>query len=285
MKRPSFVLCCAVLGLLPTGCGPGPEVDPNADRRDSTLLDREHLAITVSGRAEVFPEAARLLQARGMPVPSLEGVGVTLEEPLRFGVSDADAVLAQGAVEAGGGFSVPDVPVRDIHLSLAASLEHEDFVRSASIVYDTAFTRTRPTLDITGARAWALPTSFHDALTRAIGESYIRAHTEDRARTLRGAGFILGRVVDAQGAPLAGVRVALDRGELGERIYYPAADLQSAGRDATSASGLFVYVHSGADTEVFGMTVAGRRDFVLRNVGATPGLGLVVTLYPGGATP
>ena len=285
MKRPSLVLWCAVLGSVATGCGPGPETDPNAGRGGNTLQEGTPFAITVSGRAEVFPEAARLLEARKQALPPLDGVPVKLEEPLRLGVSDAHAVLAEGEVAAGGGFSVPDVPTQELHLSLAASLEPADCVRSATIVYDTAFTRTRPTLDIVDARAWALPNVFHDALTRSIGEAFIRAHTQDRARTLRGAGFVLGRVVDAQGAPLAGARVLIDRGELGERVYYPTADFQGATRDATHASGLFLYVHSGADTETFALGVQGRRDYVLRNVSASTGQGLVVTLYPGSVAP
>lgn len=285
MKRPSLVLCCALLGIVPTACGPGSDPDPGVDRGDSATVDLEHLAITVSGRAEVFPEAARLLEAQGQPVPSLEGVALTLEEPLRVGVSDADSVLGRGGIGADGGFSVPDVPVRDIHLSLAASLQQEGFVRSSTIVFDTAFTRTRPRTDIIGARVWALPDAFHDALTRAIGDAGIRAHTDNRANTLRDAGFILGRVVDASGAPVSGARVVLDREDLAGRVYYPAPDFQSATQDGTSTTGLFVYVHSGAAAETFSLSLEGAPAYLPRNAGAMPGLGLVLTLYPGNLSP
>lgn len=285
MKRSSVVLYCAVLGWVSSACGPGLESEASADRSDSTLVDRDHLSITVSGRAELFPEAARLQMTRGQPLPSLEGFSLTVEEPLLTGVSDADAVLGRGDVGTDGTFSVPGVSVKDIHLSLAATLEHDGFVRTSSVVFDTVYTRTRPSTDIVEAHAWALPNAFHDALTRAVGESWIRALTEDRARTLRASGFILGRIVDASGAPVRGARVALDRGDLVGRVYYPAVDFQSATQDATSDTGLFVYVHSGADTETFGMSVQGSRDYVLRNVGATAGMALVVTLTPGTQAP
>jgi hypothetical protein len=249
------------------------------------MVDLDHLTITVTGQAELFPEAARLLEAQGQSVPSLDGLPLIVEEPLRVGVSDADSVLGRGDIGAAGAFSVADVPVRDIHMSLAASFAHEGFVPSSTVVFDTVFTRTRPRTDIIGARVWALPTSFHDALTRAVGEPWIRAHTNDRARTLREAGFILGRVVDASGAPVAGARVALDRGDLAHRVYYPAPDFLRSTQDGTSASGLFIYVHSGAEAETFSLAIQGSKDYQARNAGAASGKALVLTLYPGSYAP
>lgn len=285
MMRPRFLLCCALLGLGPVACGPAVEPDPGVDRSDSQTVDTDHLAITVAGHAEVFPEATRLLEAQGQAVPSLEGLALTIEEPLRVGVSDPESVLGNGSLGSGGEFSVSDVFVRTVNLSLAATLEHAGFVRSSTVLFDTAFTRTRPRTDIIGARVWAVPVSFHDALTRAVGDSAIRAHTADRARTLSNAGFILGRVVDASGAPVAGARVVPDRGELASRIYYPAADFQSARQDATSATGLFVYVHSGAAADTFTLSIEGSRSYLPRNAGAASGLGLVLTLHPGSIPP
>ncbi len=285
MMRPRLVLCCALLGLTPVACGPGLDPDPGVDPDNSQTVDLDHLTITVKGRAELFPEAARLLAGQGQPLPSLDGLDITIEEPLRLGVSDPDSVLGHGAIGASGDFSVPDVPVREVNLSLAATLEHEGLVRSSTIVFDTVFTRTRPRLDIIDARAWALPVSFHDALTRAVGDATIRAHTQERARTLRDAGFILGRVVDASGAPVSGARVVPDRAELASRVYYPAPDFQSASQDATSATGLFLYVHSGGETELFSISVEGSTSYLPRHAGGTPGLGLVLTLFPGSAPP
>ncbi|ATB30335.1 carboxypeptidase regulatory-like domain-containing protein [Melittangium boletus] len=277
MKRPTVILCCALLGLAPAACGPG--LEPESDGT-GTAIDPDNPTITVSGQAEVYPEAMRLLAAQGQGTPVLEGFTLTLEEPLGVGVNDEHAVLAQGVVDSGGGFSVPGVAVNGIHLSLAARLEHEGFVRSSTILFDTVFTRTRPTLDLVGTRVWALPDAFHDALTHAVGEKAIRTRSEGRAGTLKEAGFILGRVVDASGAPRAGARLVGENNGVTAHIYYPSADFQSADQKLTSETGLFVYVHSGTAPEVFELAVKGEKVYMKRNVGAAPGAALVVTFHP-----
>jgi len=245
-----------------------------------TAIDPDNPTITVSGQAEVFPEATRLLAAQGQGAPTLDGFTLTLEEPLGVGVNDEHAVLGQGVVDTGGGFFVPDVAVNGIHLSLAARLEHEGFVRSSTILFDTVFTRTRPSLDLVGTRVWALPNAFHDALTHALGEQAIRTRSDGRAGTLKDAGFILGRVVDASGVPRANVRVVGENNDVTAHIYYPSADFQSATQKLTSETGLFVYVHSGAVPDVFELAVKGEKAYMKRNVGAAPGAALIVTFYP-----
>ena len=276
MKRPSSLLRGAVLALLPLACGPG--VDPDAT--GPTQIDPDNPTIAVSGRAEVFPEAVNLLSAQGEQSPALEGLTLTLEEPLGKGVNDANAVLGEG-----GGFNVPDVAVKGIHLSLAAHLEHTGFVPSSTILFDTVFTRTRPTTDLYDTRAWAVPDAFHDALTRAVGESTLRTRTDGRAGTLRDAGFILGRVVDAEGKPREGARVVGENNDVTARIYYPSADLHGTTQQATSSTGLFLYVHSAEAPDVFGLAVKGEKAYFTRNVGAATGRVLVVTFYPSDATP
>lgn len=285
MMRPRLVLCCTLLGLAPVACGPGTDPDPGVDRGDSKAVDFDHLTITVNGRAEVFPEAARLLESQGQPLPALDGLALTIEEPLRVSVNDPRSALGHSAISTNGDFSVSDVPVREVNLSLAATVAHEGLVRTSTIVFDTVFTRTRPRLDIIGARAWALPLAFHDALTRSVGDANIRSHTGERFSTLREAGFVLGRVVDASGAPVAGARVVLDRPELASHVYYPTADFQSASQEGTSATGLFLYVHSGGETETFTVSVEGSTSYLPRHAGGTPGLGLVLTLSPGNTPP
>jgi hypothetical protein len=200
-------------------------------------------------------------------------------------VSDPAATFGTGSLTEDGGFSVSDVPVRDIHLGLAARVEHEGFVPSSTIIFDTAFTGTRPRTDLIGARVWALPLALHEALTRAVGEEALRAHTNGQARTLLEAGFLLGRVVDQAGRPVAGARVRLDRGELADRIYYPSEDLAHVGQAGTSANGLFVYVHSGVEVETFRLSLHGSEAYVWRTAGATPGHGLVLTVFPGTTAP
>ena len=96
---------------------------------------------------------------------------------------------------------------------------------------------------------------------------------------------VLGRVVDMDGRPVAGVRVTPDRSELADRVYYPAADLSGVGQDGTGEDGLFLYVHSAADAETFRLSVEGAEGYVPRNAGAAPGWGLLLTVYPGAHPP
>jgi hypothetical protein len=274
------------MGLGLAACGFGDSMpDPGSRTEDAQTVDLESLLITVRGQAALLPEAARLLAAQGQPPPALGGRSLSIEEPLRMGVKDPVATFGTGSLADEGGFSVTHVPVRDIHLSLAARVDHEGLVPSSTIVFDTAFSGTRPRTDIIGARAWALPWAFHEALTRAVGEEALLAHTDGRARTLLEAGFLLGRVVDATGQPVAGAHVRLERGELADRLYYPSEDLTQVGQAGTSASGLFVYVHSGVEVETFRLSLHGTEAYLWRNAGATPGRGLVLTMFPGTAAP
>ncbi len=259
--------------------------DPGTRTEDAQIVDLDNLRITVRGRAELLPEAARLLAEQGQPAPSLAGLPLVIEEPLRVEVNDASATFGASTLAEDNGFSVSDVPVKDIHVSLAAGLQHESLAPSSTIVFDTAFTGSRPRTDVVGAQIWALPMAFHDALTRAVGEETLLALTDGRARTLLEAGFVVGRVVDAKGQPVAGARVWLDRGELANRLYYPREDLASADQESTSSNGLFVYIHTGADAETFRVSLHGSEDYVWRNTGAAHGRGLVLTLFPGTEAP
>lgn len=259
--------------------------DPGSQTEDAQIVDLDNLLISVDGRAEVLPEAARWLTDRGQPPPSLAGLPIVIEEPLRVEVNDDAATFGAGTLSEEDGFSVSDVPVKDIHLSLAAGVQDEGFARSATIIFDTALTGSRPRTDVIDARVWALPLAFHEALSRAVGDETLQTLTDGRGRTLLEAGFVLGRVVDAKGNPVAGARVRLDRGELANRLFYPSEDLSQMGQQGTSANGLFVYVHTGADAETFRVSIHGSEDYLWRNAGATPGQGLVLTLFPGTLAP
>lgn len=266
-------------------CGSGAVPDPGSPTEDAQIVDLDHLLITVQGRVEVLPEAARLMSAQGQPPPSLAGLPIVIQEPLRVGVSDPSASFGTGTLDEAGGFSISDVPVKDIHQSLAVSLRDAGFARTSTVVFDTAFTGARPRTDVINTRVWAVPMAFHDTLTQAMGEEPLRRLTEGRAQSLVQAGFVLGRVVDAAGAPVAGARVQVERAELAERLYYPSEDLTRVGQEGTSGNGLFLYVHSGADAETFRLNVHGAEPSVWRSAGATPGHGLVITLFPGASAP
>jgi len=285
MKHPLLIATCVLLGLA-SGCGSGSSApDPGIRTENAEAVDLDNLRIRVSGRAEVLPEAQRLLASRGQPVPSLTGAPVSIEEPLRLSVNDVNASFGTGTLAADGAFSVDEVAVREVHQSVAAGLAAPGLVRTATVIYDTAFTGTRPRTDIVDARAWALPEAFLDALSAAVGESRLRGHTGDKATTLRDAGFVLGRVVDADGRPVAGARMMSDLSERADRFYYPTADFSGMGQNGTGPDGLFVYVHSGADAETFRLSVEGSDRYTPRNVGAAPGWGLVLTVYPGSFPP
>lgn len=269
----------AVLGLWVMACGDGGFTpDPGVRTEDAEAVDLENLRILVSGEAHVFPEA----KATGIP---LGGMALTAEEPLRVAVNDSAATFGIGQVSDDGTFRITDVPVRDVHQGLGVGLAHEGFVRSTTIVYDTAFTGTRPRTDIIDARVWALPVAFVDQLGAAVGAQRLLSHTGDPAATLATAGFVLGRVVDVNGQPVSGVRVALDRSDLTDRVYYLSQDLASVNTTGTAAQGLFLFVHSGFGVSSFQLSVEGMDAYVPRNVDAGPGMGVVLTVYPGRYAP
>jgi hypothetical protein len=285
MKRPCLLALCSLLGWGLTACGDGANPDPGLLTEDAQPVDLDRLRITVRGQVALFPEAAQRLASQGTPPPSLEGLSVDIDEPLRVAVNDPAASFGTAITTGEGAFDISGVPVKDIHTSLAASLSHPGLVPTSTIVFDTAFTGSRPRTDITGAHAWAVPLSFQDALTQAVGAEAIGAHTQGMAQTLQEAGFILGRVVDAQGQPVAGARIQTDPGEWAGRLYYPSEDFTQAGQDGTSRHGLFLYVHSGLGADAFRLSVHGTEAYPWRNVGAMPGRALVLTLHPGRRAP
>lgn len=285
MKRLSVLVSCAFLGLAPAACGPGSTPDPGVRTENAPTTEEEHLVLNVSGHAELLPEAARYLASQGQPAPALQDVPLFLEEPLRTMLRDPEARFSTSALADDGAFRFEDVPVRGVHLGLAAGVEHEGFARTTTVLFDTALNNTRPRLDLVGTRAWAVPMAFHDALTRAVGEERIRGLTTGRASTLQEAGFILGRVVDSQGNPVAGVRVKPDRDAFSGLVFYPSDDFTSASQEGTAGSGLFVLVWTADAPEAFRLSVDGHDGYLSRNVAGAPGLGLVLTLFPGRYAP
>jgi hypothetical protein len=286
MKRLSVFLSCALLGVVPAACGPSANPpEPEVRTENAPAVDYAGLSISVSGHIALLPEAARLLASQGQPLPALGGLPLAVEEPLRVILNDPTARFGTSPLAEDGAFRVDSVPVSQVHLGLAAGLSHPDFARTSCVLFDSAVTGTRPRTDLINARAWVVPLAFHDALSRAVGEPRIRALSEGRAATLQEAGYVLGRVVDLEGRPVPGARVAPDREDLAGRVFYPSEDLASVGEAGTSANGLFVLVYSGADALAFKLGVEGAPDYKWRNAGAVPGVGLVLTLFPGRLPP
>jgi hypothetical protein len=172
-------------------------------------------------------------------------------------------------------------------LSLSAGMGDgsgsDGLMRSSTILYDTALTQTRPRFDLVETRSFALPLRYVEALSFVLGGPRLLTLTDGRTEDLREAGFILGRVVDAAGQPVAGARVvALERPELAGRFFYPSGDAATLDTQATGPSGLFLYVHSAAQVETFKLAVEGAAGtYVPRNAGASRALGIVMTVSPG----
>jgi predicted extracellular nuclease len=186
---------------------------------------------------------------------------------------------------ADGVFSVSNVPTDLVNLGIAAGVRDAQdggrVVPSATTLYDVALAMEKPRGDLLGTTGYAVPTRFHDALTAAITPARIKTLTAANGMkgTLLEAGFILGRVVDANGAPVAGVTITPTQATLQPAFFYPTADLASTGA-STSSNGLFVYVHNGGDVLTFRFSVANRPEYKQRNAGATKEACLVVTVAP-----
>lgn len=268
----------AALALLCACPGPTPAGDAGTD------AGPEVTEIRVAGTVLLFPAAAPLLVDAGLAF-STEGLTLRVEEPLKVALKDPAGVFGAVTLGADGAFSVSNVPTALVNLGLAAGVRDlQDagrVVPSATTLYDVALTLEKPRADLLGTTGYAVPTRFHDALTAAITPTRIQALTASHGRkgTLLEAGFILGRVVDANGASVAGVTITPTQATLQPAFFYPTADLASTG-PSTSSNGLFVYVHNGGDVLTFRFTVANRPEYRQRNASAAKEACLVVTVAP-----
>ncbi len=256
---------------------------------DAGVVDETPIEFDVSGTAAVHPDALNFLTDAGQPL-ALAGLTVRVEEPLRVALNDPAGVFSETKLDATATFSATKVQADLVNLGVAVGLRDEvdggvgRVVRSATVIFDVALEGGKPTGNLTHMKAWAVPTTFHDTLTRAVTAAKVSTLTTAAATDLIHAGFILGRVVDASGQPLAGVTVEPTQAAKKERFFYPAADLATLGT-STSTNGLFVYVHNGGDVEQFRFGVTGKADYKLRSAGAVKDACLVMTLYPGTVAP
>lgn len=276
---PLFLAGCA-------GAPSGPDV-PAEEAPDPVSLAPGEVRIAVRGALELYPPAQAWMVQTGRELPQLDGLRVRVVEPLRGMLGDGTSTFGEVTVGAEASFRVTEVPAGELTLGLAAAVDDPadtaDTVarvaRSTTLLYDTAREGRLPLYDLRDQRAWVLPQPFVWALNRAVGPERV-ASVAPGMEHIREAGYVLGQVVDAAGAPLAGVRVTVQPAELGARVFYPDTELRTAGQDGTSGSGLFVLVHDGGDVRTFTLTVDGRTDIPTHGGAAARGVGLVMTVSP-----
>ena len=241
----------------------------------------------VSGTAKIHPIAADFIRDAGITA-SIVGLTLRVEEPLKVALSQPEGVFSTQILDSSGAFEAKNISALDVSLAVAAGIfdgaDAGRVVRSATILYDVSLQSGQPKGDVSGT-AWAVPTAFHDRLTQTITPAKIHAITRDTdAGTLIEAGFILGRVIDGTGKPVAGQTITPSPASLQGGFFYPADDLSTLGA-STGSNGLFIYVHNGGDVNQFSFTVTNASTYKKRNAGATHDACLVVDIYPGTTAP
>jgi hypothetical protein len=258
-----------------------PMSNPDSGTQDDAGMDMT-TPFNVSGTAKMFPEGAALLADAGQST-SIAGLRLRVEEPFKIAINENDplGIFSTALLDAGGEFSASNVDPELVTLGVAAGIRDESdagrVIRGATTLWDVTL-QGKPDHDITGAKAWAVPTMFHDALTAAVGPAQIGAVTNGAKATLFAAGFILGRIVDANGAPVAGATLT-PTGTIVGKFFYPTSDFTGTGT-STASNGLFVYVHNGGPVQTFRFNVTGHSEYPTRTGGATGNACLVITVSP-----
>jgi hypothetical protein len=250
--------------------------------------------VKVSGNVVLFPDAVAVLADAGVSFTT-QGLTVRTEEPFKVAINDPAGIFATATLDATGAFSTASVPVDLVTLGIAIGVRDDvstgapRVVRSATSVYDVALMDgAKPAADVIGVKGYAVPLQLHDALTALITPATIHGITGlTDAGTLIDSGFVLGRIVDANGVPVAGLTITplgATAAARTARLFYPSADLKTL-VSATSSNGLFVYVHTGSDVDTFQFTVAGHAEYKQRNAGAAKDACLVLPVFPGLVAP
>ncbi len=273
-------LLCA---LLLVGCSAAPPVvdaGPGGDGGTDEVLFK------VSGVAKVYPPAADFLADAGLD-GGLIGLTVRVEEPLKVALDQPDGVFSTQTLDATGTFEKSGILASEINLGVAVGIRDPNdagtrVVASATIVYDVALQESKPTKDVTGV-AYAVPTAFHDKLTAAVTAAKIQSLASNKS-TLFAAGFILGRVVDSAGKPVAGAQISPTPASQSARFFYPTADLSTVGT-STSSNGLFIFVHNGEMVNTFSFVVDQKPEYKKRNAGARKEAAVIIDVYPGLVAP
>ncbi len=242
----------------------------------------------VSGSASMHPLALPLLADAGLS-DSLTGLTIRVEEPLRIALSDPTGVFSSATVGATPTFSATKIPSDLVNLGVGVGVRDNTdagtlrVVPSAMVIYDVGLHGgLKPTADITNATAYAVPVVLHDTLTAAVTPAAINALTTTNGgkNTLLEAGFVLGRIVNASGAPVSGATIAPAKTSLANRLFYPTADMSGVGT-STSSNGLFLFVHTGGDVDTFRFSVTGKSEYLQHTAGAKKDSCLVVDVFPG----
>jgi hypothetical protein len=245
--------------------------------------------VGASGKVELHPDALAFLADAGLTPPSVEGLRLELVDPLLAASQDPQAVFAEQTLGAEGGFSASGLDTAQWSLGLAARTFAPDgglVVPSATVLYDTLLAQGVPQGDLAGLRAYALPVPFVDQLSLAVGVGRVGELTDGGHATLAQAGFVLGKVVDAAGAPIEGAKLEIaEPAGRPERLLYPDLSLAGAGQGGTAAHGLFLFVHHGGPHDAFQFTLEGRPEYRARNAAVASGGGLVLWVYPGPQVP
>ncbi len=289
MNRKSFSRgVAALLTSLLMACSGG-DTTPVEASADAGIHFVPDAVIRVSGTAAVYPNAAVWMTQAGTAVPSLQGLTLRIEEPLKTALGDDTGVLGTMTLDDTGAFSMEGVDTARVNLGIAVGIRDDAntgaVIPAATTVWDVQLHSAKPEVDLTGTTAWALPKAFHDALTLAVSPVRIAQLTHGTESALSGAGFILGKVVDAQGNPAGGARVVTGNADLDARVFYLDEGISSVTQAGTSANGLFVYVHDGGNMSPLTLSVDGNPDYKTRNGGVAAGSALIMTVYPGTVAP
>lgn len=298
-----WVLGCGaafVLSTLLVACsgdgGGGEEPDAGLDAHDGVIVEP---VVQVSGTASMFPNAVTYLSDAGLPVPDVAGLTLSIEEPLSAALKDPNAVFGSVVLPADGRFAVDGVDTSKVNVGLAGAIRDERdagtpaVVPSATAVFDVQLAEGKPETDLAGAKAYALPAGYHDKLTELVTPGRIQAlnATSSGVDSLIEAGFVLGKVVDAQGNPVAGAVIETDPAALAQTsLFYPDVALATLNQTATDADGLFLFVNSldpeNADKPItFTLTVKDRPEYLRRSAASWKDSALILTVFPGRTAP
>ena len=241
------------------------------DTPDSGLADSG--PFSVSGSVQIFPLAATWMSAHGAAATPLDALEVRIQDPFVL-LREADAGLSPSSVlvAADGVFTFTDVDgwiVSGVSASVLDSRPAADRdaggVPARVVIASETILFEGPPQTVAATVAWALPTQFVTALSVASG------------RDLEEHGFLVGQVLDAQGAPVAGVSVSghdLDPA----RLSYLGADLAPIpGASSTGPSGAFLVA---GPLDMMDFSVADRPELGAHKALARPAQGFTLILRP-----